>query len=149
MDSWGGLELNRLLTVSALLTRGKAARWIFLFSCVFLLKIYRNFLDFHPCFMVRKQWCRLRMALEWVKFKIRGVYGRQRSHSEAYSAVSCWSAHSNVCFLRRNEAWKSCLWPDILLFLVPQGDHLCGLMVRGPGYRSRDPGSIPGATRFS
>jgi hypothetical protein len=26
---------------------------------------------------------------------------------------------------------------------------LCGLVVRVPGYRSRDPGSIPGATRFS
>jgi hypothetical protein len=28
-------------------------------------------------------------------------------------------------------------------------DHLCGLLVRVPGYRSRGPGSIPGATRFS
>jgi hypothetical protein len=28
-------------------------------------------------------------------------------------------------------------------------DHLCGLVVRVPGYRSRVPGSIPGVTRFS
>jgi hypothetical protein len=28
-------------------------------------------------------------------------------------------------------------------------DRLCGLAVRVPGYRSRDPGSIPDATRFS
>jgi hypothetical protein len=28
-------------------------------------------------------------------------------------------------------------------------DRLCGLLVRVPGYRSRGPGSIPGATRFS
>jgi hypothetical protein len=28
-------------------------------------------------------------------------------------------------------------------------DHLCGLVVIVPGYRSRGPGSIPGATRFS
>jgi hypothetical protein len=28
-------------------------------------------------------------------------------------------------------------------------DRLCGLGVRVPGYRSRGPGSIPGATRFS
>jgi hypothetical protein len=28
-------------------------------------------------------------------------------------------------------------------------DRLCGLMVRVPGYRSRGPGMIPGATRFS
>jgi cellulose synthase/poly-beta-1,6-N-acetylglucosamine synthase-like glycosyltransferase len=27
--------------------------------------------------------------------------------------------------------------------------HLCGLVVRVPGYRSRGPGSVPGATRFS
>jgi hypothetical protein len=28
-------------------------------------------------------------------------------------------------------------------------DRLCGLVVRGPGYRSRGPGSILGTTRFS
>jgi hypothetical protein len=28
-------------------------------------------------------------------------------------------------------------------------DHLCGLVVRVPDYRSRGPGSIPGPTRFS
>jgi hypothetical protein len=28
-------------------------------------------------------------------------------------------------------------------------DRLCGLAVRVPGYRSRGPGSIPGATTFS
>jgi hypothetical protein len=27
-------------------------------------------------------------------------------------------------------------------------DRLCGLVVSVPGYRSRGPGSIPGATRF-
>jgi hypothetical protein len=29
------------------------------------------------------------------------------------------------------------------------GDRLCDLVVRVFGYRSRGPGSIPGATRFS
>jgi hypothetical protein len=29
------------------------------------------------------------------------------------------------------------------------GDYLCGLVVRVPSFRSRGPGSIPGATRFS
>jgi hypothetical protein len=28
-------------------------------------------------------------------------------------------------------------------------DRLCGIMVRVPGCRSRDPGSIPGTTGFS
>jgi hypothetical protein len=32
--------------------------------------------------------------------------------------------------------------------LVRFRDRLCGLVVRVPGYRSRGPGSIPGATRF-
>jgi hypothetical protein len=30
-----------------------------------------------------------------------------------------------------------------------QIDRLCGLVVRVPGYKSRGPGSIAGATRFS
>jgi hypothetical protein len=33
--------------------------------------------------------------------------------------------------------------------LVSTIDRLCGLVVRVPGYRSRGPGSILGATRFS
>jgi hypothetical protein len=28
-------------------------------------------------------------------------------------------------------------------------DRLCGLVIRVPNYRSKDPSSIPGATRFS
>jgi hypothetical protein len=28
-------------------------------------------------------------------------------------------------------------------------DHLCGIVVRVPGYKSGCPGSIPDATRFS
>jgi hypothetical protein len=35
------------------------------------------------------------------------------------------------------------------LSLVSTIDRLCGLVVRLPGYRSRVPASIPGATRFS
>jgi hypothetical protein len=36
----------------------------------------------------------------------------------------------------------------ILTFFAPD-DRLCGLVVRVPGYRSRGPGLIPGATKFS
>jgi hypothetical protein len=35
------------------------------------------------------------------------------------------------------------------LSLVSTIDRLCGLVLRVPGYRSRGPGSIAGATRFS
>jgi hypothetical protein len=37
----------------------------------------------------------------------------------------------------------------IIIIITSATDRLCGLVVRVPGYRSRDPGSIPGATRFS
>jgi hypothetical protein len=33
--------------------------------------------------------------------------------------------------------------------LGPEVDRLCGLVVSVHGYRSRGPGSFPGATRFS
>jgi hypothetical protein len=32
---------------------------------------------------------------------------------------------------------------------MDEWDRLCGLVVRVPGYTSRGPGSIPGATGFS
>jgi hypothetical protein len=37
----------------------------------------------------------------------------------------------------------------VLFFIVTALDRLCGLVDRVPGYRSRGPCSIPGATRFS
>jgi hypothetical protein len=39
----------------------------------------------------------------------------------------------------------------VMLFLVPWSsvDRPCGLVIRVRGYRSRGPGSIPGASRFS
>jgi hypothetical protein len=36
----------------------------------------------------------------------------------------------------------------VLIYFIPY-DRLCGLLVRVPGYRSRGPGSILGATTFS
>jgi hypothetical protein len=43
-----------------------------------------------------------------------------------------------------------CKWMTLLLILLMLSyDRLCGIVVRVPGYRSRGPGSIPGATRFS
>jgi hypothetical protein len=35
-----------------------------------------------------------------------------------------------------------------LLISYRNRDHLCGLVVRVPGYRSRGPGLVPDATRF-
>jgi hypothetical protein len=36
-----------------------------------------------------------------------------------------------------------------IIFIYSFYDHLCGLVVRVSGYRSRGPGLISGATRFS
>jgi hypothetical protein len=36
----------------------------------------------------------------------------------------------------------------IYIYIYSPIDRLCGLVVKVPGDRSRDPGSIPGATRF-
>jgi hypothetical protein len=38
---------------------------------------------------------------------------------------------------------------EFLYAIYKKVDRLCGLVVRVPGYRSRGPASIPGATRFS
>jgi hypothetical protein len=38
---------------------------------------------------------------------------------------------------------------NIIISLCCSRDHLCGLVVGVPGYRSGGLGSIPGATRFS
>jgi hypothetical protein len=43
---------------------------------------------------------------------------------------------------------KDILQNDNLNILVMNFDHLYGLVIRTPGYRFRDPSSIPGATRF-
>jgi hypothetical protein len=66
----------------------------------------------------------------------------------------------------KNEVFLSCLsykthlhikitypffvWDKFVCMVnVTRYDCLCGLMVGVPGYRSRGPDSIPGATRFS
>jgi hypothetical protein len=38
---------------------------------------------------------------------------------------------------------------EFIACILPWTDRLCGLVVRVPGYRSRDPDSIPGAAIFS
>jgi hypothetical protein len=44
-----------------------------------------------------------------------------------------WGIHTVV------DIWIVVIWVD----------RLCGLVVRAAGYRSKSPGSIPGATSFS
>jgi hypothetical protein len=60
------------------------------------------------------------------------------------------SSHSH-CFSKRIRVICCCTILDFLFYCCVCGclDRLCGLVVRVPGYRSRGPVSIPGATRFS
>jgi hypothetical protein len=46
-------------------------------------------------------------------------------------------------------ASKDTAWGVIIQILYSAFDRLCGLVARVPGYGSRGPGSIPGATAFS
>jgi hypothetical protein len=41
------------------------------------------------------------------------------------------------------------LYIYIYVYYVEENISICGLVVRVSGYRTRGPGSIPGATRFS
>jgi hypothetical protein len=52
---------------------------------------------------------------------------------------------------RRCENKKSCEYIECVYLMTTTivNDRLSGLVVRVPGYRSRVPGLIPGATRFS
>jgi hypothetical protein len=57
-----------------------------------------------------------------------------------------------TCTLRSKVLYCSILLHCVDLaseILFPSTDRLSGLVVRVPGCRSRGPGSIPGATRFS
>jgi hypothetical protein len=38
---------------------------------------------------------------------------------------------------------------ELYIRYLKKVDRLCGLVIRVPGYRSRGPGSIPNASRFS
>jgi hypothetical protein len=38
---------------------------------------------------------------------------------------------------------------EITVLITDAAERLCGIVIRVPGYRSKGPGSIPGATTFS
>jgi hypothetical protein len=57
---------------------------------------------------------------------------------------------------RFHNIWVDVFWvtalpvhQEIEQIIYDVHDSLCGLVIRVPGYRSRGPGSIPGATKFS
>jgi hypothetical protein len=68
-----------------------------------------------------------------------------KMHSWHGFRADCWKAFQNA------HCW---LDPVLTIYMETSfgkicKDCLCGLVVRVPGYRSRGPGSIPGATGFS
>jgi hypothetical protein len=70
--------------------------------------------------------------------------------SKGSSGGRCW----NKSEVQDVHYCKIVLGRSLLLsletkLLVQSVYRLCGLVVRVPGYRTRGPGSIPGATRFS
>jgi hypothetical protein len=67
------------------------------------------------------------------------------------TASSCWNCRIPVAAFitvkRRSAVIKFMKAVIYLTFVID--DRLCALVVRVPGYRSRGPGSIPNATKFS
>jgi hypothetical protein len=77
-------------------------------------------------------------------------YNRTSSTKYGFRLVcDTWHLYIHVCILSLTEHTLS---NDIMKFVniyvsrILSVDHLCGLV---PTYRSRAPGAIPGATRFS
>jgi hypothetical protein len=65
---------------------------------------------------------------------------------------ACFCLFLWIVLAAGSAVWRVvvCNWYSIIFSRLAylHVDHLCGLVVRVPGYRSRGPGSIPGATRF-
>jgi hypothetical protein len=96
-------------------------------------------------------------------------YTRNRMHSptvcEVYQSPPWSAAHIKLQISSTNNhlrfsrlTAKSTVFMDVSLYSVVKSNIFMecilswtawGLVVRVPGYRSRGPGSIPGATRFS
>jgi hypothetical protein len=87
------------------------------------------------------------------------TFPRQSTHRwrwgcQPYAPSALFPSERFLVFLSEAEptprpqwGWKNEVFKKKSCDLI--GNRLCGLVVRVPGYRSRDPGSIPGATRFS
>jgi hypothetical protein len=67
-----------------------------------------------------------------------GIIGFE--HSQKNVQWVWWSPTTEIRTVGCNRA---------LTIVCHPPDRLCGLVIRVPDYRSRGPGSIPGATRFS
>jgi hypothetical protein len=68
-----------------------------------------------------------------------------------HSIKKLFSLHSAITEARRNcsELQFLLLQPKHFILGYSSSHRLCGLVVRDPSYKSRGPGSIHGATRFS
>jgi hypothetical protein len=76
------------------------------------------------------------------------ILGTQVKGLVPFRYATFWSQKEN-CDKRRPNKNVVALETSIKQGTALSSDRLCGLVVRVPGYRSRGPGSIPVATRFS
>jgi hypothetical protein len=66
-------------------------------------------------------------------------------------ACQLFNSGPNLCYYE-DQSWFKVQAVSVFLFnrcKIFSRDRLCDRVVRVPGYRSRGPSSIPGATRFS
>jgi hypothetical protein len=101
----------------------------------------------------RGQICFLRNKPARIEFK--PVKERKLFSLPGFSIVHCSLKRKLVLLLKQcwftrfNIPNPSSNMVRILAYYSREIDRLCGLVNRVPGYRSRGPSSIPGATRFS
>jgi hypothetical protein len=74
-------------------------------------------------------------------------YGVLTAFPPRFHLLTMLDWRATVFLLHRSSQHTEYSAADVLHILLR--DRLCGLVVRVPGYRSRGPDSIPGATRFS
>jgi hypothetical protein len=75
------------------------------------------------------------------------------NHTVKGTSYLCCSWIGNCVAKYRFSEEEGATWGIYAVMNLTQhfmmGDRLCGIVFRVPGYRSRGPGSIPGASRFS
>jgi hypothetical protein len=75
-------------------------------------------------------------------------YGEE-GFPESCTIITCKSCDKYCYFVFRTFSFFLTIQRQNLSLATIHRDHLCGLVVRVPGYRSRSLGSIPGDTRLS
>jgi hypothetical protein len=134
-----GPQISGVLFIEG--TAGSLKRWelrAWLFSCVAYDDDTIRTLFSYSCLheKISRTW-------EWKSEDLREPLEHERGSPKVnvFTSIHLWNAPFSVPITRSQRTFS--------FFGVIWTDHHCGLVVRVPGYRSTDPGSILDVTRFS